>query len=257
MSCALLALLLQIFHANADEGAGIQVPQRQQDVNETAAPIAHPTKRPTTRAPTRFFPKEQQLYEAMLLRHDILRKDAFYGPVAPSTCPKLYVAVTDAKGYGRTGNHFITWAHMLYFAGKAGRTAVVPLYMKPILAHFDTAALRRVGCFVHPTELPNSTTERLRVANSLIAVRKSLDLFNVDSLMDLAKVRWPSCRARAGDVTRAPALPARPHPTCPSTPQERRVKFPATRDLLCEDLQRFAERVFVALWASPRDQYFM
>jgi len=189
----------------------------------------------------------KQLYEVMLLRHDILRKAAFYGPPAPSPCPKVYFAVTDAKGYGRTGNHFITFAHLLYFASRANRTLVVPIYMKSILAHFDTGNLRQVGCFATQLEIQQhlraSAGSHKQVAiggaapgpvsagHGVMTHTKSLDFFDVDKMLEVAKVSDPLAAVpmswshlHSPPPYRPPALPLTAPPshhrtaTCPSPP---------------------------------------
>jgi len=265
--------------SDEDQRSHLPAPAADGGATSGAAPVAINSK---------------QLYEAMLLRHDILRKAAFYGPPAPSPCPKVYFAVTDAKGYGRTGNHFITFAHLLYFASRANRTLVVPIYMKSILAHFDTGNLRQVGCFATQLEIQQhlraSAGSHKQVAiggaapgpvsagHGVMTHTKSLDFFDVDKMMEVAKVGHPLASTIDIMVTSSfpyrplsppcltsphPHLPIAKPPPClpfptapPSPPQDRHVPFPATRELLGEELERHAQRVFLALWSAPRGDYF-
>ena len=198
--------------SDEDQRSHLPAPAADGGATSGAAPVAINSK---------------QLYEAMLLRHDILRKAAFYGPPAPSPCPKVYFAVTDAKGYGRTGNHFITFAHLLYFASRANRTLVVPIYMKSILAHFDTGNLRQVGCFATQLEIQQhlraSAGSHKQVAiggaapgpvsagHGVMTHTKSLDFFDVDKMMEVAKVGHPLASTIDIMVTSPPPH----HPTAP------------------------------------------
>ena len=68
----------------------------------------------------------QMLWDLMQLRHDTMRKVAYYGGSPSLPCPTKYVGVNDGKGYGRSGNHWITFAHLLWFATRSGFTAVLP-----------------------------------------------------------------------------------------------------------------------------------
>jgi hypothetical protein len=138
-------------------------------------------------------------------------------------CPKTYVGVIDGeKGYGRTGNHLIAFAHMLWYASKAKHTVVVPLYMFPIIRHFHLDVLRNVACFDLNT--PRDMFREPLHANAYALCHKSVDFYHIETLVGLAR--------------------------------ERKVQVPTGREELDRDLEEFVSRVFLALWSRPREPLF-
>ena len=177
------------------------------------------------KGPDNLSPRQRMLKDTMILRHDTLRKTAISASnAAPpfQQCPKAYVGVTDGeKGYGRTGNHLITFAHMLWYASKAKQTVIVPFYMISIIRHFHLDVLRKVACF--DLNVPRDMLGEFLHADSYALCRKSVDFYQIETLVGLAK--------------------------------EKNVQVPRGHEL-DSDLEEFVSRVFLALWSRPREPLF-
>ena len=159
----------------------------------------------------------------MKARHERLRTAATASAVVNETianCPTNYVNTNNE--YGRTGNAMIEFAHMLWFASKTKRTAIVPQAMLSVLSQFDLKTLRLVGCFIYPSDMnPFLMSDTYNILHM-----KARELFQIE---DLVK--------RAQEMPETKGIPLSP-------------------EALSLDLGKFVSRVFNALWCCPNQQLF-
>ena len=170
--------------------------------------------------------RNNSIWNAMKARHERLRTAATAASAALvnetgiSNCPTNFVNTNNE--YGRTGNAIIEFAHMLWFAAKTGRTAIVPQAMTSVLSQFDLKALRLVGCFIFLSDM----NEFLMSDSYTILNLKARELFQIE---DLVK--------RAQELPETKGIPSSP-------------------EALSLDLAKFVSSVFNALWCCPNQQLF-
>ena len=174
-------------------------------------------------------PRNNSLWNAMKVRHERLRtaatttglpSAAANESITMTNCPTNFVNTNNE--YGRTGNAMIEFAHMLWFAAKTKRTAIVPQALLGPLSQFDLKTLRLVGCFVYPVDMnPLLMSDTYNILHM-----KARELFQIEDL-----------------VKRAQELP------------ESHI-IPSSSEALSLDLAKFVSRVFNALWCCPNQQLF-
>ena len=100
--------------------------------------------------------KELRVHNTVKSRLETLQKFAKVERRHPCNKDKLLI-VTEIP-WGNSGNHIVSFTHMIYLAERMNATLIVPWWMTDILQPFNTSALNSYYCYTVNTVIPNGIT---------------------------------------------------------------------------------------------------